>query len=174
MTAGRARCIVVGTGTMTAIGKIHGAMTEAVRPATIAVLSNHLRCVPGHQHSLLLGQCICLPVASFLYCCQLQGTHLAACKLLAVVPWLMQSHLWGCLQMKDHFSAADGGDDAAPAEAGRLRHLPVQGHRRHLRPGLGHQHPALQRPPARRLVQGERTLWPCIYRARSAVSCFSI
>ena len=31
VTAGRARCIVVGTGTTTAIGKIHGAMTEAVR-----------------------------------------------------------------------------------------------------------------------------------------------
>ena len=38
MTAGRARCIVVGTGVMTAIGKIHGAMTEAVRTASLTCL----------------------------------------------------------------------------------------------------------------------------------------
>ena len=31
VTAGRARCVVVGTGTSTAIGKIHDAMTDAVR-----------------------------------------------------------------------------------------------------------------------------------------------
>lgn len=32
VTAGRARCVVIGTGTSTAIGKIHDAMTDAVCP----------------------------------------------------------------------------------------------------------------------------------------------
>lgn len=58
--------------------------------------------------------------------------------------------------------SSGGGDDTAETEAGRVWQLSVQGHRRHLHPGVGYQHPALPGPHPRRLAAGNVRCCTCI------------